>query len=310
MTREAAEDILALPHRYSSADVRRCYTEIARYWHPDAALRDGRDPAQAQVRMVEANKARTVLMRYFRDDPDRLVTRSRGGIESGFAGVDFRATEDYADDPWGFADAWDTADADADDEPSLRRAIFGPWFLRIVFVFLFALVWFREFGLLPHNVVRLTPPGLWAPSDVARIIAHVVYPTYLVLYELLSGNFSFLVREVANDLVTWISGSYMALERRGPTASCALACLLRDQVWPLLLAPIAFAFAAFAFEMWPSVQAFLLAFCALALSFDAFAAMAHGGFVNMWTGEAAEWVERRYLLMHASMLRRCGLWEA
>lgn len=311
MTREAAEDILELPRRYSSADVRHCYTKIARYWHPDAALRDGRDPAQAQTRMVEANKARATLMRYFKDDPNRLVTRSRGGIESGFSGVDWRAEEDYyEDDPWGFVNDWDRRDADLDEEPSLRRAVFGPVFLRVVFVFLFVLLWFREFALLPHNVVRLSPRVLWALTDFARIMAHIVYPSYLVLYEALSGNVSLLAREVANDLVTWVSGAYMPLERKGPSPVCALARLLRDQVWALLLAPLSFTFAAYAVESWPSIKAVLLGVAALAIGLDALAAIAHGGFVNVWTSEAAEWVERHYLLMHARMLRRCGLWEA
>lgn len=314
MTKEAAEEILELPRRYTKEDVRRAYTELARRYHPDAAARHHFDPDLAQRRMVEANKANEVLKQEFALDSSRVVTRVAEGIESGFAGVDWRAgaadpDEGLKADPWDIADTWETPVEEQAVPRTVRTVLLGPVVLRVVCIGLLALWWWRVFPLLPHNVDSYVPAGEWRLLDVARLVAAMVYPTYAVAYELISGYVSDLIREVLNGVVSWITRNYVDLRPKTASYGCALYKLIREQVYALLLAPLVVYVVAACLLQTSWAAKVALGVVAALLGVDALAACAQGGFVNVWSAALAEWVENRYLLVRASLLKRCGAWE-
>lgn len=313
MTREAAEEILELPSRYNKEELRRAYTDLARRYHPDAAAKGHFDPAAAQARMVEANKAYELLKRQFTDMPDRVIERGFGGIARGFAGVDWRAgvydSYDPGADPWDFADDWGTEPPPEKPPLSVRSVLLGPVVLRVVFVALLGWIWWRNFPLLPHNMGRFFPEGAWTLLDVARLVSAMVYPTYLLIYEAVSGYISGFVREVLNGLLSLVIGRYVDLRPRSSSYGCALYKLLHEQVYSLLLAPAVLYLAAACVGEEQIIPKIMLGVLALVLGVDALAAVTRGGFVNVWSSALAEWVEARYLLIRARILKRCGQWD-
>ncbi|MGI6755897.1 MAG: DnaJ domain-containing protein [Atopobiaceae bacterium] len=98
ITKEEAEATLGVPARYTKEDLRQCYTTQAREYHPDTAQQNGLTEAQAQEKMTHINKAYAFLKGQFDGaNADRVVMRgswesaaAASGIESGFAGVDWR----------------------------------------------------------------------------------------------------------------------------------------------------------------------------------------------------------------------------
>ncbi len=317
MTKEAAEEILELPQRYNKEDLRKAYMDIARRYHPDAAAQHHFDPETAQARMVDANKAYDVLKGEFKGMEDRVVERGvlggLSGISQGFAGVDWTAgvEEPLADDedPWAFAEDWST-EAPPEAVPlSVRSVLLGPVVLRVAFVGLFAWLWWNMFPLLPQNLGRYVPQGAWTLADVAHLVAAMVYPTYLLVYELISGYVSGLVREVLNGAVSWICGRYVDLRPRSSSYGCALYKLLREQVYALLMLPLVL----YVFGQFVAHDSFVLkalfGVLGVVLGVDTLAACAHGGFVNVWSTSLAERVETQYLLLRARMLKRCGQWD-
>jgi len=314
MTKEAAEEILELPRRYGKEDLRKAYTDIARRYHPDAAALHGIDPNDAQARMVEANKAYDVLKLQFKGMDDRVVERGLlGGIAHGFVNVDWKAGIDDEpvgdDDPWAFAEDWSTEPPPEEVPLSVRSVLLGPVVLRLAFIGLFAWLWWNKFPLLPQNLDRYVPEGAWSLLDVARLVAAMVYPTYLLVYELISGYVSGFVREVINGAVSWVCGHYVDLRPRSSSYGCALYKLLREQVYAVLMLPLVlYVFGYFAAQDSIVLKAVFGA-VGLALGIDTLAACAHGGFVNVWSTSLAERVEAHYLLLRARMLKRCGQWD-
>ena len=315
MTQEAAEDILELPRRYTKADLKHAYTELARTYHPDAVGKGHLDPEEAQRVMVDANKAYAVLKLLFADRPDRVVERMGymgAGIAGGYSAVDWRAGAHSADpdeDPWSFVEDWGVEPALEKVPLSVRSVLLGPVVLRIVFVCGFALLWWRAFPLLDHNLARYLPEGPWTLHDVFVLVAAMVYPSYLLVYETISGYISNFVREVLNGLVSWVTRRYVDLRPHSSSYGCALYKLLREQVYALLMAPVVLWLASVCVSSSaPLVKAVFLV-AAVLLGIDALAACAHGGYVNTWSSALAERVEARYLLLRADLLRRCGKWR-
>lgn len=312
MTKEAAEEILELPPRYNKEELRKAYTDMARRYHPDAAAQHRFDPAVAQRRMVEANKAYKYLKTQFREMDGRVISRGSGGISRGFAGVDWTRGVDSTspdDDPWAFVEDWGAEEAPQPVPLSVRSVLLGPVVLRVVFVGFFAWVWWRTFPLLPQNLASYVPAGEWSLFDVARLVSAMVYPSYVLLYEVISGYISGFVREVLNGLVSLICGTYVDLRPRSASYGCALYKLLHEQVYALLMAPLVL----YAISAFLAQESFVLkvvfGLLSAALAIDTLAACAHGGFVNVWSSALAKRVEDQYLLLRARVLKRCGQWD-
>lgn len=314
MTREAAEEILELPPRYTKEELRRAYTDMARRYHPDAAAKHHFDPAVAQARMIQANKAYQLLKEEFIELPSRVIDRNpASGIAGGYAGVDWRAgaydPSDPNADPWDFVEDWGAEAAPEKPPLSLRTVLLGPVVLRLVFIGLFAWLWWNVFPLLPQNTASYFPEGEWTLPDVARLVAAMIYPTYLVLYEAISGYVSGFVREVLSGAVSWVSGRYVDLRPRSSSYGCALYKLLREQIYALLLLPIVLFLAAACVGQEQMVPKVIFGVLALLMGVDTLAACTRGGFVNVWSTALAERVEAQYLLLRARMLKRCGQWD-
>lgn len=353
MTREAAEEILELPRRYTKEELRRCYTKLARTYHPDAAVRNHHDPAAAQQRMVEANKAYQLLKQQFVHDPDFVAVRDdaygigNSAASGSFAEVDWQeyareanrasraaraaraaARSPYADNfgatgpgatsgfgfddstnPWGFADEWGAESLPQKPPLSIRTVLLGPVLLRLVAIALLAWVWWRNFPLLPHNTARFMPDGEWTVTAIARFTAAFVYPTYLVVYETVSGYLSGLVREVLNGAVSWLVRKYVDLRPKSSSYGCALSKILREQAYALLMIPIVLYLAGMAVAEDSPIPKVMLAILAGIFLVDTLACCTHGGFVDMWSSALAERVEARYLLIRAALLRHCGQWD-
>lgn len=310
MSKEAAEEILELPRRYTREDLRRAYTKMARRYHPDAAAKHRMDPASAQRLMIEANKANTVLKRQFVGRSNRVVERGEGFVPSGVVGgASDNFYERYADqDIWESSEGWSSEPSMERPPLSVRSVLLGPVVLRVLLTALFAYVWWCNFPLLEHNMGRYFPAGEWVLMDVAWLVIGIVYPTYLVVYEGVSGLISGFVREVLNGLVSWISGRYVDLRPRSSSYGCALYKLLREQVYSLLLAPMALLLIALCLST-PNEQIVPKVVFGLAgglLAFDTLAAFVHGGLINVWTAALAERVEATYLLIRRRILDRCG----
>ncbi len=311
MTREAAEDILELPRRYTKEELRKAYTDLARRYHPDAAAQHRFDPAAAQARMVEANKAYELLKRQFVDMPDRVIERGFGGVAQGFAGVDWSAGayDSYEEgaQPWEYDEGW-SSETPQEVPLSVRSVLLGPVILRVLLTLLLAWVWWRNFPLLPHNVARFMPAGEWTLMDIARGVAAAVYPTYFLLYEAASGYISGFVREVLNGAVSWITRNYVDLRPRSSSYGCALYKLLHEQIYSLLLGPLVLYLVAVCVAEDQAILKIGLGVLATILGIDTLASVTRGGFVNVWSSALAERVEAQYLLIRARLLKRCGQW--
>jgi len=314
MTKEAAEDILELPHRYTKEDVRKSYTDLARRYHPDAASRHHFSPEVAQARMVEANKAHAVLRELFEDAPNRVVERGwDAGIAHGFAGVDWTAgVEDPladGEDPWAFVDEWGGDPMPERPPLSVRSVLLGPVVLRVLFIAAFGYLWWQTFPLLSHNLRRYVPEGEWTLLAVAHLVMGMVYPSYLLIYEMLSGHISGFVREVLNGMVSWLLRRYVDLRPHSSSYGCALYKLLREEVYALIIGPLALYVAGLGMAQENMILKVALIVVAILLGIDALAACVHGGFVNVWSSALAERVEADYLLIRARLLKRCNAWR-
>jgi hypothetical protein len=262
--------------------------------------------------MVEANKAYELLRQQFAHDSDRVVEREFVSTAQTFASVDWDTEwEDVGgtDDPWDFAGDFDTTPAPEKVPLSPRSVLLGPVVPRIVFIALFAWIWWRNFPLLLHNMASFVPSGGWTLMDVARLVSAMVYPTYLLVYEALSGNVSCFVREVLNGIVSWITGRYVDLRPKSSSYGCALYKLLKNQVYALLLAPIVLYLVAACVHENVVMVKVAFGVVALVLGIDTLAACVRGGFVNVWASSLAERVEAQYLLLRARLLKRCGQWS-
>jgi len=310
MSKGAAEEILELPRRYTKYDLRRAYTDLARKYHPDAAAKHHFDPEVAQQRMIEANQANAALKELFVNDPGRVVERSGSGIKDGYSGVEWReGAEGFrgsSEEFWDFADDWD-AEPPAEKPPlSVRSALLGPVFLRVVLLAAFGWLWWRTFPLLPQNLQAYLPSGEWQLADIARLVAGIIYPSYLVLYEIFAGHISGCLRELLNGAVSFLTRHYVDLRSRGASYGCEMYKLLRVQIYALLLAPLVMYLAAMCLAEQTIAIKIALGVAALFLGIDALAACVHGGFVNVWATALSERVEAAYLLLRQRLLKHCG----
>lgn len=334
MTKEQAEEVLGLPERYTRSDLRKSYASLAREYHPDVAERRGHSRAEAERHMADINVAFSYLQGFF-DDGTEVVERgvwggpvvgSGSGIEHGFGTADWRAGTDGAHaNRWGqsysYAEGggtdgfWDFV-ADEQDAPpeekvpvTPRTVLLGPVVPRVAAVVLFAWVWWRTCAFLPRNAGAYAFPGrdfaAWA-----RLAAATIYPTYLVVYEAITGNVSGLVRGVLNGAWSWLTRRYYDLRARSATYGCSLSKLLRDQIWALLMLPVVLWLAGRALVPGPwGLGRIASAVLAVALGIDTLAACVHAGLVNTWTTAAADRVEAWYLVIRRRLLIRCGQWR-
>lgn len=335
MTKENAEQILGLPQTYDQDTLRKTYTKLARVYHPDRAAESGLTQAQAQASMVQVNKAYQFLRGQFEGgNANRTVVRgswetaaASSGIESGFAGVDWRAdygthnygtyahsdewNKDVDDDGfWSFADEGAQA-ADAKVPITPRTILLGPVVLRVAFIALFAWLWWRHFPLVDNNLGRypvewaLTGSGL---ASVAHLLAGLVYPTYVLVYEVFAGYVSNLVRELLNAAFSWLVKRYYDLRPKSSSYGCTLTKLIKNQLWTLLLIPLVVWAASVSLSSAGAEQV-VWGIIAVALGLDALAAVVHGGFVNVWTSGLADRVEDAYLVLRQHLLERCHQWN-
>lgn len=334
MTKAEAEGVLGLPDTYTKADLRRCYAAIAQEYHPDVAERNGHTQDEAQRMMADANIAFTYLQDFFDGAGEQRIRRGDwggpvggSGIESGFGDADWRSGVggDAHANHWGrhysYAPGaeddgfWDFAENEEDDPAdervpvTVRTVLLGPVVPRVAFVGLFAWVWWRTFALLPHNAESYPFPG----SDVAawaRLMGAVIYPTYLLAYEAITGYVSGLVRELLNGLVSLACGRYVDLRPKTASYGCSLYKLLKNQIWALLMLPVLLWLAGHAAAPGPwTPERIGWAVCAAAFGVDTLAACVRGGLINTWTSALAEWVEARYLMARRRILVRCGQWR-
>ena len=367
MTKEGAEKILGVPSEYTKSDLRQCYMAKAREYHPDTAAQNGLTPEQAQARMTDVNKAYDFLKGQFEGNNEhRVIVRgtwetaaAASGIESGFAGVDWRygtgsdaasggfsgahfkkgagatgfssyGTHNYGtyagsetwnsdvvgaadDDFWNFADEGASA-ADEKVPITPRTILFGPVVLRVLFIALFAWIWWRTFPLVGDNLVRYPIQTGGSVPDVlgvAHLVAGLVYPTYFLAFEIFSGQVSGLVREILNGLFSFATGRYYDLRPKSASYGCSLSRMIKNQLWSILMIPLVIwlagkCVAAPASDM---VQKVVWGVLAVALGIDTLAAAVHGGLINTWTTALSERVEARYLMIRKRMLERCGKWN-
>lgn len=317
MTKSEAEEVLGVPERYSRADLRHCYAALAREYHPDVARQRGHGEAEAEEQMARINVAYSCLLSFF-DDDDQVLRRGLwdsaqggSGIESGFAGADWRRGAAYGaaenDDFWDFSH--DEEDAPAEEQVPItpRTVLLGPVLLRVALTALFAWVWWNTFALLPQHVAAYPLPG-YDVLGWARLAAATIYPTYLVVYEALTGNVSGVLRAVLNAGFSWAVRRYYDLRPKTSSYGCELAKMVKNQIWALLMLPVVL-------WLWGLAQRtaggprVVLGACAVALGVDTLAACVRGGLINTWTSALSERIETLYLVLRRRLLVRCGQWR-
>lgn len=326
MSKTEAEEVLQLPERYSKADLRRCYAALAREYHPDVARQRGHSPEEAEARMAQINIAYDCLQAFFDGGEGQVVRRGLwdsaaegSGIENGFGDTDWRAGADRRSSGYGWSSVdddgfWDFA-ADESDAPAQepvpitpRTVLLGPVVLRVALVALFGWWWWNTFALLPQHMGDYPFPG----SDIAgwaRLVSATVYPTYLLVYEAITGNISGLVRAVLNGAFSWVTRRYYDLRPNSSSYGCELSKMVKNQIWALLLIPLVLWLAALA-QGSSGIARVVFAVLAVALGIDTLAACVRGGLVNTWTSALSERIENLYLVLRRRLLMRCGQWKA
>lgn len=327
MSKTEAEEVLRLPEHYSKADLRRCYADLAREYHPDVARRNGHSEQEAEERMAQINVAYDCLLGFFDGGDDQVLHRGLwesavggSGIENGFGQADWRSGVDGAagwgsgpvhgaedDDFWNFATDEEDAPAEEPVPVTPRTVLLGPVVPRVALVAYFAWVWWNSFALLPQNAASYPFPG----TDVAgwaRLLSAVVYPTYLVVYEAVTGNISGVLRAVLNAGFSWIVRRYYDLRPKTASYGCELSKMVKNQIWALLMIPAVVWLAALAQAATGTAQV-LWGVLAVALGVDTLAACVRGGLVNTWTSALSEQIERAYLVLRRRLLMHCGQWR-
>ncbi|WP_058269944.1 J domain-containing protein [Olsenella massiliensis] len=323
MTRSRAEEVLDLPERYGMADVRAAFKRLALEYHPDNAERNGISKKFAQRRMTEVNKAYAHLRSLFAETDVTLLHRYLVGAASGRRGVGVhyaptgttRVTTQVDDalfwDEQGnprSAQATNAANAAADAPGhALRRLLLGPVLLRALVVLALAVVWWRLFPFVGSNAARYDLSAQAPLTELADALAAVVYPSYFVLYELVTGHVSGTLREAANGLVSLVTREHVEVHGGGAYRSDA-SSLVEGQVYPLLELPLA---------VWllvrgmPTIegQAQLAYLVPGALvTVDLLIGFFGSGVVMGLSRWLAALIERRYVTLRMALLKRCGQW--
>lgn len=321
MTRAQAEEALGLPDRYDKAQLRARFMELARRYHPDSSAANGIPEAEAQRRMVEVNRAYGLLKPLF-DHSDAPVQRDLvgddatvgSGVHVSYTGRHARRTqvddslfwdeEGRARDTVAAEEANGAADAEGH---GLRRVLLGPVVPRVVMVALLALVWWRTFPLgeggvsLPQEGSGLAGWAAWS--------ARVVYPTYLLAMEALTGHLSGTLRDLVNGAVSLATGAHVEVRRKGAYRS-SLSSLIEDEWFAPLLVPLALWLLAQA-QLFPvGVSRYVWLALGAVVGLDALLALLGTGLAVSLSHRLADAVERRYVVARMDMLKRCGQWAA
>lgn len=322
MTQAEAEEVLGLPERYDQGELRRHLTQLARRFHPDNAERNGIPASEAQEQMTRVNKAYATLKPLF-DCGVRVVHRDLVGADPGRGdGVHFSPTGErvgrtQVDDSlfWdedgnargssavGRADA--AADAQGHD---LRRVLLGPVLMRVVLVALFALLWWRTFPLLgPGTPGHQEIPGL-DPLAWARLSAAAIYPTYLLAYEVLTGNVSSALREAINGLVSYQTRVHVDIRRKGAYRS-ALSTLVETQLYGILVLPLALWLVGTGLSQPDGPARIVLLVAGAVVAVDVLLSTLGSGIASSLSHALGAAIERRYVVARMALLKRCGQWE-
>lgn len=307
------------------ADINRAYEYLRDLFAGDPSATLTRSPIGSTVepgfadvdRRADARPAGKHMRREpepsYADDPGRGRQAGYVNYNDYFDYADYFGRVDYAsmsdEEFWDFVRNEEPASAPQEVPVNAQTVLLGGYVLRAVFVLLFALVWWRTSPVLPMNQAAYQFGGS-ALQSAARLVAGLVYPTYLVAYEVLTGNISALVREAINDAISWATGTYYDLRPKTSSSFCALHKLVSDQLWAVLMAPAVLLVAAKVAGMgaWGPAKVGLCAVAVL-LGVDTLAACVRGGLVNLWTSALGERVETAYLNAHARLMRRCGTWN-
>lgn len=328
MTQSEAEEILGLPERYDRRELRHRFMALAQKYHPDNAARNGIDESVAQRKMTEVNKAYGLLKEYFEDNREATLHRDLvGGVEGAYGvGVHYSPTGEkvgktQVDDSlfWDedgnprSAVAEEQANAAADAAPGthrLRRFLLGPVFLRVVCVCALALVWWLTFPFVNGNNARHDIGPTAGALDYLAWISAMVYPTYFLVYEALSGHISGAIREAANGIASLATGVHVNIRSSGAYTS-ELTSLIQNQWYGPLLMPLAALIVIEALAWpgagWPWQKVALLALGAF-VSVDSLLACFGSGAACAAAHALGEAVEKRYVTARMSMLKRCGQW--
>ena len=328
MTQAQAEEVLGLPERYDRRQLRHRFMELAQQYHPDAAARNGLDPAEAQRKMTEVNKAYSLLKAYFEDNREATMHRDLvGGAEGAYGvGVHYSPTGEkvgatQVDDSLFWDEQGnprsDVAEKRANDAVDaapgthrLRRFLLGPHFLRVVLCLVFAGVWWLNFPFVNGNAARFNVGPTAAPIDYLAWVSAMIYPTYLLAYEALSGHVSGTIRELANGIASLATGVHVDIRASGSYTS-ELTSLIQKQWYGPLLMPLAALIIIRALEL-PGAdlapeRVALLALGAFVAVDSLLACFGSGVFVAL-TRAVGDAVEKRYVTMRMDMLKRCGQW--
>ena len=328
MTQAEAEAILDLPERYDRRQLRHSFMALAQKFHPDAAARNGLDPAEAQRKMTQVNKAYALLKEYFDDNREATMHRDLvGGAEGAYGvGVHYAPTGEkvgatQVDDSlfWDehgnprSAVAEEQANAAVDAAPGthrLRRFLLGPHFLRVVLCLAFAGVWWLNFPFVNGNEARFNVGPTAGPIDYLAWVSAMVYPTYLLAYEALSGHVSGALRQIANGVASLVTGVHVDVRTSG-AYTCELTSLVQKQWYGPLLMPLAALIIIRALEL-PGTDLAPMRVAALALGVfvaidSLLACFGSGAFVSM-TRALGDAIEKRYVKSRMEMLKRCGQW--
>lgn len=324
MTRFEAEEILDLPDRYDMAEVRSAFKALAQRYHPDNAARNGISPEVAQRKMTQVNKAYAYMRKLLAAGEVTSLHRDYVGGRHGKKGVGvhfdpsgFRAVDTQVDDSLFWDENGNPRSAVAENEANqaadapghgLRRFLLGPVFLRLVFVALLALVWWRSFPLLGPGQGRLDLSGDLTLDLVADFMAALIYPSYFLLYELLTGHISGAVREIANGIVSNATGTHVEVRKRGSYRS-DVSSLVSVQLYSVLEIPLAVWLFARGMSSAGTAHLVFLGLAVLVVA-DLMLGFFGTGLVVALARWLSERIEHAYVTARMDMLKRCGQWAS
>lgn len=327
MTRSEAERALGLPERYGMADVRRAFKGRAQRYHPDNARRNGFSETFAQQKMTEVNKAYALLRHLFDDGSVKTLRRDSSGGTYGkhSAGVHHApaarsrsAVRTQVDDSLFWDEDGNPRSTTAENEANaaadasghtLRRFLLGPVFLRLVFIAVLALMWWRTFPFVGENAVHFDMGAQVPLRNLVPVLMAVVYPSYFLLYEVITGNISGVFRELINGVVSIITRTHIEVRKKGSYRS-SLSSLLRDQIYSVLELPLAVWLFARGSDLPSSIEQTVSFALGAIVTLDALIGFFGSGAAQGLSRWLSGIVERRYVTMRMNLLKRCGQWAS
>lgn len=327
MTRPEAERALGLPERYGIADVRRAFKGRAQKYHPDNARRNGFSETFAQQKMTEVNKAYALLRHLFDDGSVETLRRdfTQGAYGKHSVGAHRASTarsrsavRTQVDDSLFWDEDGNPRSATAENEANaaadasgheLRRFLLGPVFLRLIAIAAFALVWWRTFPFVGENAVHFDMGAEVPLRDLVSVLIAIVYPSYFLLYEVITGNISGVFRELINGIVSSVTRTHIEVRKRGSYRS-SLSSLLRDQIYSVLELPLAAWLFVRANDLPGSVEQTISFVLGATFILDALIGFFGAGVAQGLSRWLSSVVERRYVTMRMNLLKRCGQWAS